>query len=564
MNARLYLQTLFGNPDSPFTEKDFTSEELLEIEALIQRDIEYEKEDKARGLKVREGELRYEEYPFPDVRGPIGTALGRFAYTTDPKTGERVITDTYDFYNPDRKERVEEYAAMAPIEKASQTALRSIVSFLQGKEYGYEQGSEGGDARSPWVNMSPLPRPALPAAEIGMAYIGKEGRPLEVRYQPEGKADGGGITAVRRIQKFQLGGGADQSLYPQDRARAAASSVAPSGQNNNLLRTEILKNELARRGIPPVNYTFEQVRDLGFEDVDAFREARLASLDMMGVEMGIGLRGQMGPYRSGAIDPSRYSMIAAPASVSGTRGLYARPNVSASEEQLIAFDEPYREVLDQENMKHFGQDMVYTFGAPQANLKILGHEFGHRGDYMQGLYPPTGAREAIMTHLSSVPPSEQYEETFNLFFDAWRARTPEQWEDAVGTWGYTQNRFFQETGGEQGRDYSAGSSGWTQAMVNRASADLIRLLDLNRENLLALEVNSLDKIQERLYANLEKRGLPYTRPTSEELAEFRAEDFINQGDQADTRARMTGRAPTPREPPKAPPVERAYGGGVYG
>ena len=236
-------------------------------------------------------------------------------------------------------------------------------------------------------------------------------------------------------------------------------------------------------------------------------------------------------------------MIAAPASVSGTRGLYARPNVSASEEQLIAFDEPYREVLDQENMKHFGQDMVYTFGAPQANLKILGHEFGHRGDYMQGLYPPTGAREAILTTLSSVPPREQYGETFNLLFDAWRARTPEQWKDAVGTWGYTQNHYFQATGGEQGRDYSAGSSGWTQAMVNRASADLVQLLDLNRENLLILEADAMEQQYRRRLATFEERGLPYTPDTPEKTAENRARNLENLGNSADYRARITGRAP---------------------
>ena len=335
-----------------------------------------------------------------------------------------------------------------------------------------------------------------------------------------------GITAVRRIQKFQAGGGAD---------------AAPSGQESNLSRSLRFKERL-ETGI--------------LENAQ-----RLASEQMFDNELGIGVRNQMGPYRSEAIDPSRFSMLATPASVSGTRGLYARPNVSASEEQLIAWDEPYREVLDQENMTHFGRDMVYTFGAPQANLKILGHEFGHRGDFTQGSFHPEGARHAIMTHLSSAPPSEQYSETFNLFFDAWRARTPEQWEDAVGTWGYTQNRFFHETGGEQGRDYSAGSSGWTQEMVNRASADLIRLLDLNRENLLALEVNALEKIPERLYANLEERGLPYTRATPEEVAELRSRDFINQNNQADFRARMTGRAPSLRD---TDPVERAYGGGVYG
>ena len=327
-----------------------------------------------------------------------------------------------------------------------------------------------------------------------------------------------GITAVRRIQKFQAGGGAD---------------VAPSGQESNLSRSLRFKERL---------------------ETEILENAqRLASEQMFDNELGIGLRNQIGPYRSEAIDPSRYSMLATPASASGTRGLYARPNVSASEEQLIAFDEPYREVLDQENMKHFGQDMVYTFGAPQANLQILGHEFGHRGDFTQGLYPPTGAREAVLTHLSSIPPREQYQESFNLLFDAWRARTPEQWENAVGTWGYTQNRFFQETGGEQGRDYSAGSSGWTQEMVNRASADLAQLLDLNRENLLILEADAMEKQHRARQATLDERGLPYTPETPEKTAEFRARNLENLSNAADSRAVV-----------RRPSTRRAYGGGVYG
>ena len=314
-----------------------------------------------------------------------------------------------------------------------------------------------------------------------------------------------------------------------------------------------LRGEIAAAGLPPVQMSAADARAMGYEDLNALREARGASGQMVDAELGIGLRNQMGPYRSGAIDPSRFSMLATPASASGTRGLYARPNVSASEEQLIAWDEPYREVLDQENMTHFGRDMVYTFGAPQANLKILGHEFGHRGDFTQGLYPPTGPREAILTTLSSVPPSKQYGETFNLLFDAWRARTPEQWENAVGTWGYTQNRFFQETGGEQGRDYSAGSSGWTQEMVNRASADLAQLLDLNRENLLILEADAMDQQHRRRLATFEERGLPYTPETPEKMAEFRARNLENLSNQADSRAAL-----------RRPSTRRAYGGGIHG
>jgi len=213
----------------------------------------------------------------------------------------------------------------------------------------------------------------------------------------------------------------------------------------------------------------------------------------------------------------------------------------------------YDKLFQEAGMEGSDPDMVYTVSPREANLKILAHEFGHRGDIMQGLFPPTGPREAILTTLSSVPPSKQYGETFNLLFDAWRARTPEQWENAVGTWGYTQNRFFQETGGEQGRDYSAGSSGWTQEMVNRASADLAQLLDLNRENLLILEADAMDQQHRRRLATFEERGLPYTPETPEKMAEFRARNLENLSNQADSRAAL-----------RRPSTRRAYGGGIHG
>jgi hypothetical protein len=320
-----------------------------------------------------------------------------------------------------------------------------------------------------------------------------------------------GITAVRRIQKFQVGGGAE--------------------------------NELARRNIPQT-------------------EAQKALGRQMDVEYEMYLSDYMGPYRAETIDASRHKpLLTDPYTV---RGFYSLPGSSEAQKRESEERLGYDKIFQEAGMEVSDPDMVYTVAAREANLQILGHEFGHRGDYMQGLFPPTGAREAILTTLSSIPPREQYEETFNILFDAWRANTPERWKDAVGSWGYTQNRFFQTTGGEQGHDYSAGSvgsSGWTQATANKASADLAQLLDLNRENLLILEADAMEQQNRRRLATFEERGLPYTPDTPEKMAKDRARNLENLGNSADYRARITGRAPSLRD---TNPVERAYGGGVYG
>ena len=232
MNARIFLQTLLGTPGKPITEKEFTSRELAEMEQVIQSERLFEIEAAKREIKLAqfmvdseseaaiaagvvgyqrelglskeeladkgqeiidnalarlsklqqglhlEGDIQYGSYlpprsPFDRVRGQVGTTLGRFTYTTDPATGERVVVDNYDFYNPDREERVKAYEAMNPLERAVKTIARSMYGVISGSPYKPRFGS-----------MAPLSRPALGAAELGMAYIGREGRPVRIAYDP--------------------------------------------------------------------------------------------------------------------------------------------------------------------------------------------------------------------------------------------------------------------------------------------------------------------------------------------------------------------------------------------
>jgi hypothetical protein len=84
----------------------------------------------------------------------ISRTLGRFNYETLPN-GRRVVKDTYDFYNEYRAPMVEEYEKMGPAKKALSVLLEAVKDPVQ-----------------------------LPSV-LGNAYIGRDGRPVKVEYDPK-------------------------------------------------------------------------------------------------------------------------------------------------------------------------------------------------------------------------------------------------------------------------------------------------------------------------------------------------------------------------------------------
>jgi hypothetical protein len=84
----------------------------------------------------------------------ISRTLGRFNYETLP-SGRRVVKDTYDFYNEYRAPMVEEYEKMGPAKKALSVLLEAVKDPVQ-----------------------------LPSV-LGNAYIGRDGRPVKVEYDPK-------------------------------------------------------------------------------------------------------------------------------------------------------------------------------------------------------------------------------------------------------------------------------------------------------------------------------------------------------------------------------------------
>jgi hypothetical protein len=163
VHARVYLETLLGKKD-PITADDFTKEELADIEKLLSSKpakgavTEYSDYEKVRDLD-REG--RHSSDWLENLPS-VGKTLGRFTYETLPD-GRRVIKDTYDFYNTSRSINVQEFEEMGPAEKALAvfkkiTAGRSMMD-------------------PPFVKRA--------ADVLGEAYIGRDGRPVKVEYDPK-------------------------------------------------------------------------------------------------------------------------------------------------------------------------------------------------------------------------------------------------------------------------------------------------------------------------------------------------------------------------------------------
>jgi hypothetical protein len=214
--ARFYAQALFGDRTKPFTQSDLTPEELSQIHKAveasrirIQNRIEQIKNAKSyselsmsgvypaniennpslktekekfkelkalnlkyeRQLKEGYGNVQYEDYNLTtDLAGltnPVLNTLGRFTYQIQPD-GTVHISDKYDFYNQSRAKNVEAFEKMTPSEKALAVMKRVEDPLLT------EVSTAGG---GPTLIKNTL-------GAIGEAYIGRNGKPVDIRYDP--------------------------------------------------------------------------------------------------------------------------------------------------------------------------------------------------------------------------------------------------------------------------------------------------------------------------------------------------------------------------------------------
>ena len=105
-----------------------------------------------------------------DPRDYLPDALGRFTYETTP-TGQRQISDKYDFYNEVRAPFVDAYNKASPMEKIGMAAKTLGPDILNLDPQGF-------------------------ASDLGNIAIGKNGRPVQIKYDPKapGKKKGGKIA----------------------------------------------------------------------------------------------------------------------------------------------------------------------------------------------------------------------------------------------------------------------------------------------------------------------------------------------------------------------------------
>ena len=139
-------------------------------------------ENRLAAMKNSELQGNYSDAP------TIAKSLGRFTYETTPE-GKRVIKDNYDFYNDVRAPIVDAYEKMGPVEKTARVAQDVGLGALSLDPYSI-------------------------ASTIGNAYIGKDGRPVQVSYDPKeitspnvaSKRKGGTAKVVNSMAKPISGG----------------------------------------------------------------------------------------------------------------------------------------------------------------------------------------------------------------------------------------------------------------------------------------------------------------------------------------------------------------------
>jgi len=199
--ARFYTQTLLGDRTKPFTQDDLTTDELRHIHDAVTRsqerlqhrieqiknaesysdismsgiypkhiennpDLKNEKEkfnkfkalnaERERQLKEGYGTVQYGDYK---PNSPMSDTLGRFTYQIQPD-GTVHVSDKYDFYNEGRAPRVKRFEQENPVLRALDAGTLAAGHALSG---------EFRDA----------------AATIGEAYMGRDGRPVDIKYHPD-------------------------------------------------------------------------------------------------------------------------------------------------------------------------------------------------------------------------------------------------------------------------------------------------------------------------------------------------------------------------------------------
>lgn len=266
---------------------------------------------------------------------------------------------------------------------------------------------------------------------------------------------------------------------------------------------KMLQKQIADLGLPPVTLTTEQVREMGYENLDDFRRARIAQGQLADREFEREIQNYMGPVGASVVDASRYKTLFT--TPKNQRGVYYRPSLDDETykdtiERIRSSERErkgVRKVFQENNMEGGEPDTVYGISVENANPRILAHEFRHRA----------GQNEKMAQ-----------------FFDAWMSRTPEEWENSV----------------TRHKDYAQVYEGAPSSLFSsyaEAEQDLLKKLQEARPRLLKAEVQAMEKQYQSGLASLRERGISYDAPTETQIAEAAARNLANRTNQADIRSR---------------------------
>lgn len=148
------VNSLFANEYKRYAGNDQLNKAIKEKAAI---------DNKIENYANRVGDVQYTMDPNKELNtlggDAISQTLGRYNYKKLPN-GKVQVIDNYDFSNDSRQEVVQMFHRMQPGEKALNTAKYAGKALLSGD-------------------------PAGAAGIVGMAYIGDEGRPVNIMYDPK-------------------------------------------------------------------------------------------------------------------------------------------------------------------------------------------------------------------------------------------------------------------------------------------------------------------------------------------------------------------------------------------
>ena len=289
-----------------------------------------------------------------------------------------------------------------------------------------------------------------------------------------------------------------------------------------LFEQKMLDEQIAELGLQPVTMTNEELLEIGYEDPNDFRRARIAQGQLGNSEYEWAIRDYMGPDGASYVDHTRVKTLLNSPNYD-VQGVYypAQPNLSYEEaiERLKAGDKGtgYDKAFQENDMEGAEPDMVYILGGDNANPQTLSHEFRHRGfraKFGEG------------------------REKLTRFYDAWLSRTPEEWEDAV-----IYHRINPPRAGQRNAE---GLFEPYFSSYEEAEQDLLKKLQEARPELLEAEVDSMEDqhLSRRRQANLaslDEKGIIYTQAQydafEERDREAREHNLAIRTDMADFRAR---------------------------